>query len=89
MNNVGDWLHDPNKRDAQRLTIHQAVCLMFARSPVGTRLIVLERIPDFHASWVQLTTLTAPPSWFSWRMGNKVRERAIHTQSRGPVVPCV
>lgn len=76
MNNVGDWLRDVHKRDSAGLTIHQAVCAIFARSAVGTRLIVLEKIPDLSGTWVQLQTVLAPPSWFSWRMGEKVHSIA-------------
>lgn len=84
MNNVGDWLRDVHKRDSAGLTIHQAVCAIFARSAVGTRLIVLEKIPDLSGTWVQLQTVLAPPSWFSWRMGEKVRSISL----RSPCFTC-
>ena len=82
MNNIGDWLKTPDK---EGFSIHQRVCSLFARGPIGGRLITLEKVPELYveAGWAEMTVVVAPAMWFSWSTGERVSRVALIRVTQG------
>jgi hypothetical protein len=69
-NNHGVWFDETASKQGE-ISVEHWVAKLFAKTAIGTRLVILKSIPHLKGNWFSMTEYKAKAQWLTWARDEK------------------